>query len=85
MRVFFKASGSWRSEGLFGQSFSVALPIQALRGLHCLGLCCSACQALKEALWVGSYSCSSVPQGYNEPASLFFTCGCWPVGIERLW
>ena len=34
---------------------------------------------------MGSYSCSSVPQEYNEPASLFFTCGCWPVGIERLW
>ena len=37
MRVFFKASGSWGSEGLFGQSFSVALPIQALRRLPCLG------------------------------------------------
>ena len=37
MRVFFKASGSWGSEGLFGQSFSVALPIQALRGHRCLG------------------------------------------------
>ena len=35
--VFFPASCSWRSEGLFGQSFSVALPIQALRGLPCLG------------------------------------------------
>ena len=31
------ASCSWRSEGLFGQSFSVAPPIQALRGLPCLG------------------------------------------------
>ena len=28
---------SWRSEGLFGQSFSVALPIQSLRALPCLG------------------------------------------------
>ena len=27
----------WRSEGLFGQSFSVAPPVQALRGLPCLG------------------------------------------------
>ena len=34
---FFQASCSWQSEGLFGQSFSVALPIQALRGLPCLG------------------------------------------------
>ena len=33
----FWASCSWWSEGLFGQSFSVAPPIQALRGLPCLG------------------------------------------------
>ena len=33
LSVFFRASCSWRSEGLFGQSFSIALPIQALRGL----------------------------------------------------
>jgi len=37
IRVFFRASCSWPSEGLFGQSFSVALPVQALRGLPCLG------------------------------------------------
>ena len=37
IRVFFRASGSWQSEGLFGQSFSIAPPIQALRGLPCLG------------------------------------------------
>ena len=37
IRVFFRASCSWRSEGLFGQSFSVALPIQALRGFPSLG------------------------------------------------
>ena len=37
IRVFFRASGSWWSEGLLGQSFSIALPIQALRGLPCLG------------------------------------------------
>ena len=36
-RLFFQASYSWRSEGLFGQFFSIALPIQALRGLPCLG------------------------------------------------
>ena len=33
IRVFIPASCSWRSEGLFGQSFSIAPPIQALRGL----------------------------------------------------
>ena len=36
IRVFFQASCSWLSEGLFGQSFSIALPIQALIGLPCL-------------------------------------------------
>ena len=35
--VLFLASCSWPSEGLFGQSFSEAPPIQALRGLPCLG------------------------------------------------
>ena len=37
IRVLFWASCNWESEGLFGQSFSVAPPIQALRGLPCLG------------------------------------------------
>ena len=37
IRVFLRASCSWQSEGFFGQSFSIAPPIQALRGLPCLG------------------------------------------------
>ena len=37
IRVFIQASYSWRLEGIFGQSFSIAPPIQALRGLPCLG------------------------------------------------
>ena len=37
LSVFFQASCSWQSEGLFGQFFSVAPPVQALRGLPCLG------------------------------------------------
>ena len=37
IRVFFWVSCSWRSEGLFGQFCPVALPVQALRGLPCLG------------------------------------------------
>ena len=37
IRISFQASCSWHSEGLFGQSFSVAPPIQALRGIPCLG------------------------------------------------
>ena len=51
VRVFFQASCSWWSEGLFGLSFSVAPPIQALWGLPSLGvlLCCSACQAHRGA------------------------------------
>ena len=38
IRVFFRASCSWQSEGLFGQSFSVAPPIQALEGSLAWGL-----------------------------------------------
>ena len=58
IRVFFQASCSWWSEGLFGQSFSIAPPIQALRRdpLPEVLLCCSESQALKGAPWVGSYS-----------------------------
>ena len=37
IRIFIQASYSWWSEGLFGQSFSIALPILVLRGLPCLG------------------------------------------------
>ena len=33
VRVLLRASGSWQSEGLFGHSFSIVLPVQALRGL----------------------------------------------------
>ena len=39
-----------------GQSFSVALPIQALRGFPVQALCTSEQQSLKEAPGVGSYS-----------------------------
>ena len=60
IRVFFWASCSWRSEGLFGQSFSVSPPVWALRGLPCLGVlfCCSAHQAHRGPPWLGS--CSAV-------------------------
>ena len=33
---------------------------------------------------VGSYS-SSVRQTFDGPASLLFSCQCWPVGRERRW
>ena len=36
IRVFSRASCSWRSEGLFGQSFSIAPSVQTLRRLSCL-------------------------------------------------
>ena len=108
IRVFFRASGSWQSEGLFGQSFSIAPPIQALRGLPRLGsfsvvLCIRHIEApWHPAPWLGSYSvaqqvrhlrstlggvllCSSVPQAFDGPASLLFSCGCWQEGRERLW
>ena len=35
--LFLFLSLLWSSEGPFGLSFSIALPIQALRGLPCLG------------------------------------------------
>ena len=43
IRVVFWASCSWWSEGLLGQSSSIALPVQALRGLLCLGSVSVAC------------------------------------------
>ena len=62
---------------------SVALPIQALRGLPCLGFY-STDQALKGALG-GVLLCSLMRQAFNGPASLLFSCQCWRVGGERLW
>ena len=58
IRVFFGASYSWRSEGLFGQSFSIAPPIQALRGLPCLGsFSISPCvRHIEGPPWLGSYA-----------------------------
>ena len=51
LRVFFRASCSWRSEGPFGQFFSVTPPIQALKRAPLPGvlLCCSAHQAHRGA------------------------------------
>ena len=85
IRIFFWASCSRLSEGLFGQSFSIDLPISALRGLPRCGvlLCCSAHQAHRGAPWLGSYSV--VHQVFDGPASLTFSCQYWRVGRERLW
>ena len=58
IRIFFQASCSWRSEGLFGQSFSVAPPIQELRGLLCLGSfsVVLGVRHREGPSWLGSYS-----------------------------
>ena len=57
IRVFFRASCSWRSEGLFGQSLSVAPPIQALRGLPYLGYfsVVQHVRHIERPSWLGSY------------------------------
>ena len=56
--VFFQASCSWQSEGLFGQSFSIAPPIQTLKGLPCLGSVSVArwVRHMEGPFWLGSYS-----------------------------
>ena len=54
IRVFSQASYSWQSEGLFGQSFSITPPVQALRGLPCLGS--FSVVQLEGPPWLGSYS-----------------------------
>ena len=79
LRVFCWASCGWWSKGLFGQSFSIAPPIQALRGLPCLGsfsvVWCI--RHIEGPPWLGSYSI--VPQAFDGPASLLFSCRCWHV------
>ena len=65
IRVFFQASCNWQSEGLFGQSFSIAPPIQALRWLPRLKFF-SVVQCIRHIegtplpttplSWLGSYS-----------------------------
>ena len=86
IRVFFRASCNWRPEGLFGQSFSIAPPVQPLKRTPFPGviLCCLVHQAYRGDPWLGFYSIS-VSQVFDEPASLLFSCGCWRVGRERLW
>ena len=63
-RVFFQASCSWQSEGLFGQSFSIALPVRALKRGPGPGflLCCSAHQAHRGSRLVGVLLCNFVHQ-----------------------
>ena len=58
LRVFLWVFCSWRSESLFGQSFSVAPPVQALRGPTLPGvlLCCPSHQAHRGPPCLGSFS-----------------------------
>ena len=81
----FQACCSWQSEGLFGQSFSVAPPIQAHRGLPCLGSY-SVDRHIRHLKGPPGWGpiCSSVCQAFDGPASLFFSCRCWHVGGQRL-
>ena len=56
IRGFFWAACSWWSEGLSGQSFSIAPPIQALRGMPCLRSFSVPCvRHMEEPPWLGSY------------------------------
>ena len=76
IRVFSRASCSWRSEGLLGWSFSVAPPLQAFRGLPCLGsFSGSARQAHRGAPWLGS--CSGVQRVRHGKGRLG-----WGPGLE---
>ena len=82
--LFFWASCSWQSEGLFGQSFSTALPVQALRGLPCLGSF-SVVQHVRHiegTPWMGSYSVDWHIRNLKEhpgwsPTLKFSAWGVW--------
>jgi len=57
VRLFFGASCSCWSEALFGQSFSIPLPVQALRRLPCLGsFSVWHVRHTEGAPWLGFYS-----------------------------
>ena len=80
--------GSFHSRmGMIKDRNGIALPIQALRGLPCLGLFSVVWHVrhIEEPTLGGVLLCSSVSQAFDGPASLFFSCRCWRVGGERLW
>ena len=78
--IFLRASCSWRSEGLFGQFFSTALPVQARGGLPRLGSFSVVWHVRHiEGPPGGVLLRSSVRQGFGGPASLLLSCRC------RLW
>ena len=67
--VFLPASASWRSEGLFGRSFSVTPPIQELRGLPSLRSFSVVCRVrhIEGPPWVGSTLKSVRPALMGQP------------------
>ena len=77
IRVFFRASCSWRSKGLFGQSISVAPPVQALRGLLCLGSFSVVwhIRHIEGLSWLGFYSVNQhVPGTLRGTLSVVLLC-----------
>ena len=82
IRVSFWASCSWWSGCLFGQSFSVAPPIQTVRGLPCLGSFSVVwhLRHIEGLPWLGSYS---VVQCLRRLMGLLFSCQCWRVWGRR--
>ena len=82
--VFFQASCCCRSEPLFGQSFSVALPVQE----SFLAWGPSVFRRVRHTKGPplpGVLLCSSVHQAFVGAASLLFGYQCWRVGREWLW
>ena len=76
------------SEGLFGQSFYISPPVQALERLLCLGSYSVDLQirCLKGHLGGGGGLLlhSSVRQEFDGPACLLFSCQCLCVGREAM-
>ena len=83
IRVSFWASCSWQSEGLFGQSSSIAPPGQALKGLSCLG-CFSAGPAsgAKRAPLVGVPLCRLACQALK---GALWAGSCSVVSASGVW
>ena len=76
LSVFFQASCSWQSEGLFGQFFSIALPVRAVRGLLCLGSFSVVWHArhMEGPPWLESYSVVGEHPGWGP--TLWFSVRC---------
>ena len=56
IRVFFRVSCRWQSEGFFGQSLLFCPSRHLECSLAWVILCCLVCQAHREAPWLGFYS-----------------------------